>query len=312
MISRRGILLFMTGLGLVLAFVAGCGQSEDVVVPVPGEENFFEGARVGSEETLEVATWNLENFAKLDDTTVAFVAQAVEAMDVDVIALQELTNDFEFYKLVAAIEGWTGFKADSHRSINLGYLYREGGGLVQDSIYEVLTHYDALNRHPLVFQGAFEGVPFKIINNHYWCCGDGTIDTTAFDDEEYRRLRASVLLDDFIQTEWPDERVFLVGDLNDVLTDAPVRNVFQVFLDQPDLYRFVDMPIALGPKSGWSFPGYPSHLDHILVTKELFPAMAEPEALVQVVPLHTYFSQGLTEYDRNISDHLPVVVRLKP
>jgi len=310
MIFKRDILLALTGLSLLL--VAGCGQSEDVIIPDTGEENFFEGVKVGSTETLEVATWNLEHFAKSGDTTVAFVVEAVEAMDADIVALQELSNALQFQDLVAGLEGWTGFKATSDRYINLGFLYREGGSIEVEAVYEILTSDDAFSRTPLVLQGSFAGKPFVVINNHYKCCGDGTIDPDDYWDEEYRRQRACVNLDDFMQTNFAGQRVFVVGDFNDQLTDATERNVFQNFLDQPDLYRFVDMSIAEGPTSGWSFPGYPSHLDHILINAPLFQASDAGEALIQVVPLHTYFSRGLTEYDQNISDHLPVVVRLKP
>ena len=73
---------------------------------------------------------------------------------------------------------------------------------------------------------------------------------------------------------------------------------------------FADMAIAKGPGSGWSFPGWPSHLDHILINAPLFEAFESKGTLVQVVPLHTFLRNGLSDYDPLISDHLPVVLRL--
>jgi hypothetical protein len=70
------------------------------------------------------------------------------------------------------------------------------------------------------------------------------------------------------------------------------------------------MGIAEGPGSGWSFPGWPSHLDHILVGGSLFEALDGDDAAVMVVPLHAYMNNGLSEYDPLISDHLPVVLKL--
>ena len=102
-----------------------------------------------------------------------------------------------------------------------------------------------------------------------------------------------------------------MGDLNDVLTDSAANNVFQPFLDAPEAYRFVDMDIATGPSSGWSFPGYPSHLDHILITQPVFEAYENNGTLVQVVPLHTFLYNGLSDFDPLISDHLPVVLKLE-
>ena len=40
-------------------------------------------------------------------------------------------------------------------------------------------------------------------------------------------------------------------------------------LDESDDYLFTDMEIASGSPLYWSFPGWPSHLDHILITNEL-------------------------------------------
>ena len=41
------------------------------------------------------------------------------------------------------------------------------------------------------------------------------------------------------------------------------NNVFENILNDSNNYRFVDLPIAQGNNSEWSFPNWPSHLDHI-------------------------------------------------
>ena len=299
-----GIILLVVIFGL-----AACGESEKSVVPVV--ENPFEGATIGTDSTLEVATWNLENFAKKDEETVIAVIQAVEAMDVDIIALQEIKEFTYFRQVREGLSGWEGIQATSDRYINLAFLYRVDGDLQVDSVYEILVEYSReFPRRPFVFEGRFNSVPIVVINNHYKCCGDGTIEETDW-DEETRRRDASLLLDEFIRANYADQRVFVVGDLNDILTDVPTRNVFQNFLDAPDFYRFVDMAIAEGPGTGWSYPSWPSHLDHILITAPLFEAASGSDAEVMVVPLYMFLRNGLTDYDLLLSDHLPVVVKLK-
>lgn len=311
MIRRIGMTILLLGLLLAfLAFMNGCGQSEDVAAPPAKDDNTFDGAGVGRDETLEVVTWNLENFAKSGTVTVGYVVEAVEAMDADVVALQEIRSSTWFDQLVEGLDGWKGHRATSDNYMNLGYLYREDEALEVGSFYEILRWDEAFPRIPLVFQGRFAGEDFIIVNNHFKCCGDGYIDEDDWWDEEYRRQRACVALEGHIAANWSEERVFVIGDFNDSLTDAPSRNVFQVFLDKPDTYRFVDMGVAEGPGTGWSFPGYPSHLDHILINDPVFSAADGADALVQVVPLHTYFPRGLSEYDAYISDHLPVVLRV--
>ena len=46
--------------------------------------------------------------------------------------------------------------------------------------------------------------------------------------------------------------------------------MFQEILNDSNNYQFIDLPIALGSSSDWSFPNWPSHLDHILITNEIF------------------------------------------
>jgi endonuclease/exonuclease/phosphatase family metal-dependent hydrolase len=149
-----------------------------------------------------------------------------------------------------------------------------------------------------------------VINNHFKCCGNGTIEEENDWDEETRRRDASLMLDEFIRANYSDKHVFVVGDFNDNLVDSPTRNVFQNFLDAPDHYRFVDMAIAEGPGSGWSFPSWPSHLDHIMVTAPVFEAISGSDTEVLVLPLHTFMRNGLVDYSPLISDHLPVVLKL--
>jgi len=300
-----GLLLLVAILGLT-----SCGESEKSVVPVV--ENPFEGATVGTDTTLEIMTWNLEHFAKQGEATVDAVVQAIEAMDVDIIALQEIQNFTYFRQMRQALEAWDGDRATSAGyDINLAFLYRVDGDLEVSSVYEILVEFRReFPRRPLVLEGRYNGVPVVVINNHFKCCGNGTIDEEDIWDEETRRRDASLLLDEFIRNNYEGKHVVVVGDFNDLLTDTPTRNVFQNFIDSSDDYRFVDMGIAEGPGSGWSFPGWPSHLDHILVGGSLFAALDRDDAAIMVVPLHTFMSNGLSEYDPLISDHLPVVLKM--
>ena len=73
-------------------------------------------------------------------------------------------------------------------------------------------------------------------------------------------------------------------------------------------YYFADINIAQGNSSGWSFPNWPSHLDHILVTNELFNMSGNQS--VQTIKIDEYLNGGWNEYDQNISDHRPVGIKL--
>ena len=276
-------------------------------------DNPFAGLEFGTEATLEVVTWNLEHFPKNDQVTVDLVARAIMAMDVDILALQEIESGFYFEDLDDKLAGWTGIRASgSSYDINLAFLYRNAGDWVVDSVQEILTSYDReFPRAPYVMEGRFKGTPVVVINNHFKCCGDNYISTDPW-DEETRRRDAGILLDAYVRDNYAGRKMIIVGDMNDSLTDSPASNVFNVFFDDPATWRFVDLPIAEGPSSGWSYPGWPSHLDHILVAAPLFDAAEGPAADVLVLPVYSGFPGGWNEYDRNLSDHLPVAVKLIP
>ena len=105
--------------------------------------------------------------------------------------------------------------------------------------------------------------------------------------------------------------MILLGDFNDELTDPDTTNVFKVFINNPEKYKFVDMNIAYGSSANWSYPGWPSHLDHILITNELFDEFENSSLTVQTIHVEDYFEGGWNEYDNYISDHRPVGLSLK-
>lgn len=108
------------------------------------------------------------------------------------------------------------------------------------------------------------------------------------------------------------KNVFLVGDLNDMLTDIGNNNVFNVFLSEPESYKFADMSIAEGTPIDWSYPTWPSHLDHIMITNELFEAFNNENAVIQTMKIEEAYNNNFYEYEQIISDHRPVAIKIPP
>ncbi len=297
---------------VALLVLGGCGNSTKTTDPVV-PDNPFDLAKVGTDSTFEVMTWNLEQFAKNEAVTTDWVIQAVQGLDVDIIAMQEIYSGFRFQAVVDGLEGWSGFKANSASyDVDLAFLYRTDGPLQMESIQELMTDlWKPFPRSPLLFQGTFDGKPIAVINNHLKCCGDGTIDEADDRDEETRRRNACILLEEYVLGNLSNHRVYLVGDFNDELTDDLDQNVFANFLGDPNQWLVCDLEIAQGSASGWSFPGWPSHLDHIIINQPLFEAAGGSDTEVMVVPLQSFMPNGWTQYDHDISDHLPLVLKLK-
>ena len=69
------------------------------------------------------------------------------------------------------------------------------------------------------------------------------------------------------------------------------------------------MLIAQGNSIDWSYPTWPSHLDHILITNELFADFQNFNSLVSVIRIDDYMG-AWSNYENNISDHRPIGLKL--
>jgi len=271
----------------------------------------FEELEFGTESTFEVATWNIEWFPKNGQTTVGYVSQIIEALDVDLIAMQELDDTDIFDQMMDSLDGYVGYY-ESGWFAGLAYIYKPDV-IEINAIYEIYTteeYWGAFPRSPMVMDLNFNGENIFVINNHYKCCGDGTLEYGNDSDEEYRRYVANELLKQYIDVNLPDSKVIVLGDLNDILTDAVDNNVFQMILNDTDNYLFADLEIEQGNSSNWSYPTWPSHIDHILITNELFDVFDNDGSAISTIKVDEYFPGGWWDYDENVSDHRPVAMRL--
>ncbi|MHC4261541.1 MAG: endonuclease/exonuclease/phosphatase family protein [Planctomycetota bacterium] len=265
----------------------------------------------GTEETFDMVTWNIEWFPKNGQLSINGVRDVIEALDADVLALQEIDDTDDLQDIVDSLPGYEAFYESSWFA-GLAYVYDTSTVQVQ-SMYEIYTtspYWSPFPRSPVVMELTFNGEEIVVINNHFKCCGDGFLDLTDPGDEEFRRMTASNLLKSYVDTNFADKRVIITGDLNDLLTDQPSNNVFQSFFDAPWDYSFADLAIAQGSSADWSFPNWPSHLDHVLITDELFEEFAATTGAIETIHVEDYLSGGWSQYDSTISDHLPVGIRL--
>ena len=264
----------------------------------------------GTDSTFEVVSWNIEWFPKNGQVTADSVKTIIQSLAADVYALQEIEDTTLLKQVVSTIPGYACHFKFSHYG-GLAYVYNTNTVQVNEK-YEIYTsqpYWNAFPRSPQVLELTFNNEDYVIINNHFKCCGDGTLNTNDPNDEEMRRLSAVTLLKQYIDSLFIDERVIIVGDLNDILTDPTPNNVFNSFLNDTN-YLFVDFPIALGSSANFSFPTWPSHLDHFLISNELFADFSKPNSELSCIRIDDYMSSW-SAYDYNISDHRPVGLKLQ-
>ncbi len=298
----------------VLTIDATDGTSPVSVNVIVSISQNFEELEFGTDSTLDVVTWNIEHFPKIGTITTGYVAEIIEALEADVVAIQEIEETDAFYEMLESMEHYDGFTMTSNEYINLAFIYNTNW--VQMVSIDSITSYkgsdDPFPRKPLILEILFMDETYFFINNHLKAGGDGYLDLSDPEDEETRRHNACVLLEEYIVDELPDENVILLGDLNDDLADSTTNNVFQAFLNQPDDYLFTDMDIARGSPAYWSFPNWPSHLDHLLITSELFDEFENENSEITTLIFDEYFWNGWDDYDYYISDHRPVGLKLMP
>ena len=305
--SRSAILVLLM---ILLALCAGgCGTSETHLPPPPPVDGPYPDLSFGGDGTFELLTWNLKNYPTVAVDQPDYIADIIAALQPDVVAVQEINSAYVFDQMVAGIPGYDGqvCNSTSYSGQDLAWIWRTETVTV-NSLYDIFEHDSSpFPRDPAVMDLTFGGVDLLVINNHLKCCGDGEI-TMSEDDEEYRRLEACTLLDGWVEINAPERRVIIVGDMNDKLNDMTSRNVFTPFLDDPDHYLFADMALATIPASySWKLQ---SHLDHILLSDELFADFAKATSMVATIRVDLHMTNALSEYQGHVSDHFPVGVSL--
>ncbi|MDY6915943.1 MAG: endonuclease/exonuclease/phosphatase family protein [Candidatus Cloacimonadota bacterium] len=275
-------------------------------------ESYFEqfDIRFGEDKTLEVMTWNLQHFPK-NEITIKRVASAINELDVDVVGLQEIENQAAFNKLIGILNQfspiWQGYRAVSDEwNQNLAFIYK--ANLEVEKIYEIYLDdkYDyALPRRPLVMEFKYEDEPVVVINNHFKASGG--------EENENRRRAAAKLIHEFIEEEYVEENVIVIGDLNDEISDSQNENVFWDFIENDDKYLFADLEIAADSTAKWSYPywRHRGHIDHILITNELYDEFEAAGSIAETITLDEYLPDGWDQHYKEISDHRPVAIKLK-
>jgi len=271
----------------------------------------LEDLSFGTDSTFDVLTWNIEWFPKNAEKTPDLVSQIIEALDVDLLAIQEISDTIAFFDMVDGLDEYEGYLESSYFA-GLAYIYKTSTVQVND-IYEIYTtseYWKPFPRSPMVMDLMYMNERIFVINNHFKCCGDGYLDLNDSNDEEFRRVTASNLLKEYVDDFLKYDNTIVLGDLNDLLSDAEEHNVFQTILNDSEHYLFTDYDIAMGNFSDWSYPPWPSHLDHILINDKLFDEFENPASEIQTIKIEEHLPAGWVEYEAHVSDHRPVALKL--
>ncbi|MGM0598000.1 MAG: endonuclease/exonuclease/phosphatase family protein [Myxococcota bacterium] len=265
----------------------------------------------GEDSKFDIGTFNIQHFPRAGSITVEQAATALNNLELDIIVFQEIEDSHSFNEMLEK-SGYNGYLSNSAAfDVNQAVAYdKQSVELLK--VEEIFLDDILLFPRPLlVMEFSWkESNPFWVVNLHLKCCGDGIIDESQYDDEEYRRIRAISKLASWIEMYHPDDPVIVIGDWNDDITEPDYKNVFLPLFDSEEGWFFADMEIATDNNALWSYPSYPSHLDHICLSDEYENIFSAPETLVEVIPLHHYYYNGFNDFESSLSDHLPLAISL--
>ena len=293
---------------------------EDPVTTPTNDPQELNIAKIDAVDKIEVVTWNVERFPKADHSD-EYLEQFIDGLNADVYLLQEIQNNSKFGEVIGNLDDYSYFLQSNSTGQKLAIVYKNNV-ISLKSTQEILIaddHYFA-SRPPFLsnIEWSQGGVTKELflLNIHYKCCGDDSIDVGNIDDQEYRRWKANDLMYNYILDNMSDKNVIAVGDWNDAIEEPKNTNVFQMFIDDNANFQFVDMNIAQGSANNWSWQGWNSsysaiHFDHILINANLFDEY-QNNSEVNVIKAEEYFEDGSSDYDAYLSDHRPVYFQFTP
>ena len=296
--SRSALTLLLFLLFLATAACSGPQQQQQ-----PFDGGLADGGLAdGGLAELSIMSWNIENFP-MTDNSIDSVAAIIRDLNVDLIGVQEIADPAKFDTLADRLAGYSAVYADDPGAyIRVGLLYKTAS--VQITNVETLFPGDwyAFPRPPLKVEVSAKGLDggiafdFVLLVLHL----KASLDT----ESQNRRRDACQKLEAWMSARMAaggEQDYILLGDWNDLITDAPAYNIYKAFLDKHESYIFLTGPLA--DAGAYTFLPYQNMLDHIMITSDALWEYGMGKT--EILPLESRYP----DYLLNVSDHRPVLSR---
>ena len=291
------IMALILSLAAATAILFSCGNGEGA------------GGAGASEATARIGTWNLEWFGALgrgeDDTRQ--IAAIVRELEIDVLALQEITCPGAVERLAAELPGYRYFISPQRVPQKLALLWnseRVGGVRFDRGAYDALrrvadTGLDRESRQPLVFRMEIGEFDFTLVVVHLKSIPEAER-SVEIRNVQFGALNAWLRAE--LEAEGGERDIVIAGDFN-----AYTHGISSERLLAAGLVEFATADLPAGEYSNiWYGRGGVRNLsliDQIAVTPEL-----RAGEFVRVEPIRDWDAEiGPRRYERGVSDHLPVV-----
>lgn len=259
---------------------------------------------VGSVATLDVASWNIENFPASNQTA-ANVADLITSLDFDMVMVEEIASIDSWNELVARLPSYRAVLSSHVYSSGtyqkLGVLYR--ADTITIGAVSELFRYDsdfprpALSMPVTFDDGVHLPLSFELMGLH--------LKAGTQPSDIRRRTDAIVKLDQFVQnqiTEGGESKLIILGDYNTDPGEAGGAAVLAPLISQPERYNVRTLPLA--EAGAVTFLPSDVMLDQLTTTTALDDQLLG--SIVVIPPLEDQYPG----YIAGISDHVPVVITI--
>lgn len=307
------------------------------------------GSSILRSETFDIATYNVEFFGTdvRDVSNVEFgptndalqitnVTTVLQKLNLDVIAVEEVSDLPSFNQLVANLPGYAGILSSRYSYSfdpadpnfppqQIGFIYNTATVTKVSEEPLFVAQFDAARagnnsifpnyptgsgasfwssgRLPFLttFTSNIAGNPqtYRVVVIHGKSAG-----TTA---DHNRRVYDNKVLYDYLNATYPTDKIIILGDFNDQvvgsISSSPTSS-YNVFVSDVANYTALTQTISQAPGAGTFIGGNtPSFIDHILISNELNSSYISNSITVE--DPRSYISS----YATTTSDHLPVYAR---
>ncbi len=300
------------GLSLLLSSLMACGGSDSSTIAVEPEET--KGVTVAlstptGSDTLEIGTWNIEWFGSSqgpsnDALQLQNVETVIESADFDILGVQEIVSTSQFNTLLNRLSGYDGIIANdslvqggsgsySNDEQKVGLIYKNSvATLLSAKVILANQDYVFAGRPPVEFKLQVGSETLMVIVMH--------AKAGSASNSYNRREDAAAALKSYLDSTYPNDKVWVVGDFNDdvdqSITNGRVSS-YQIFLDDPTDYAFPTKTLSEAGIA--STVSYPDIVDHHLVTNEVY-ATYIPGSVQAIQP-------NIANYGSTTSDHYPII-----
>ena len=272
---------------------------------------------IGSDNELEVATWNIEWFGNTrsgpSNETKQFnnIKDVIERTQIDVWGMQEVSNETTWNNLTSSLSNYSGVLSTWSQTQKTGLLFnnKKFKFLYQKHILALYEYEFASGRLPL--EVALEYAHNDVVDTCYFFVLHMKANTGSSSDKALalnRRKTAADGLKAYLDKGFRGKYFFVIGDWNDDLDKSIYNNQntpFAQFLVDTSRYFFASKILTDAGKRSTVY--YSNVIDHICASKNAKKGF-EAQNNVDVLRLDNYISS----YGSTTSDHYPVYLKLNP